>query len=95
MEYLVTPDIVEYVKNKMNKPVYDLILGCRTMKEIGIVLDFQTREITIDEIILPMRDANSPTKSKMEKSLDCEQQHGTQTKQYVQSNLASSSYPRC
>ncbi len=36
-EYLVIPDVVEYDKNKMSKPVYDLILGCRTMKELGIV----------------------------------------------------------
>jgi hypothetical protein len=39
-EFLVTPDVVEYDKNKMTKPMYDLILGCKTMKEIGIVLDF-------------------------------------------------------
>jgi hypothetical protein len=52
----------------MTKPVYDLILGCRTVKEIGIVLDLQTKEITIDAIILPMRDTNSLTTSKMEKA---------------------------
>jgi hypothetical protein len=39
-KHLVTPDVVEYDKKKTTKPVYDLILGCRTMKEIGIVLDF-------------------------------------------------------
>jgi hypothetical protein len=38
------------------------------MKELGIVLDFRTKEITIDEIILPMRDVNSLTKSKMDKA---------------------------
>ena len=43
-EFLVTPDIVEYDMSKMTKPVYDLILGCKTMKELGIVLDFQTKE---------------------------------------------------
>ena len=32
------------------------------MKEIGIVLDFQTKQI-----ILPMRDINSLTRSKMER----------------------------
>jgi hypothetical protein len=48
--------------------VYDLILGCRTMKELGIVLDFQKKEITIDEIILPMRDINSLATSKMERA---------------------------
>ena len=67
-EVLVTPDIVEYDKNKMTKPVYDLILGCQTMKELGIVLDFRTKEVKIDEIILPMRDINSLTTSKMEKA---------------------------
>ena len=39
-EFLVTPDVVEYDKNKMTRLVYDLILGCKTMKELGIVLDF-------------------------------------------------------
>ena len=39
-EYLVTPDVVKYDKKKMTKPVYDLILGCKTMKDLGIVLDF-------------------------------------------------------
>ena len=65
-EFLVTPDIVEYDKKKMTRPMYDLILGCKTMKELGIVLDFQTKEITIDDIILPMRDINSLTTSKLE-----------------------------
>ena len=37
---LITPDVEEYDKNKMTKPMYDLILGCKTMKELGIVLDF-------------------------------------------------------
>ena len=46
--------------------MYDLILGCQTTKDLGIVLDFQTKEMTIDEIILPMRDINSLTMSKME-----------------------------
>ena len=65
-EFLITPDVVEYDKKKMTKPMYDLILGCQTMKELGIVLDFRTKEITIDEIILPMRDINSLTTSKLE-----------------------------
>ncbi len=68
MEFLVTPDVVEYDKNKMIKPVYDLILGCKTMQELGVILDFQTKEITIDEIILAMRDVNSLTMSKMERA---------------------------
>ena len=39
-EYLMTPDVVEYNKNKMTKPVFDLILECKIMKELGIVIDF-------------------------------------------------------
>ena len=49
---------------KTIKPVFDLILDYKTMKGLGIVLDSQTKEITIDVIILPMRDINSLTKSK-------------------------------
>jgi hypothetical protein len=36
--YLVALDIVEY--DKINKPQYDLILGVKTMKNYGIILDF-------------------------------------------------------
>ncbi len=67
-EYLVTPDVVVCNKNKMTKPVFDLILGCQTMKELGIVLDFQTKGITIDHVILPMRDINSLTLSNMDRA---------------------------
>ncbi|KAL3784137.1 hypothetical protein HJC23_005795 [Cyclotella cryptica] len=67
-EYTVTPDVVEYDKKKMAKPAFDLILGCQTMKELGIVLDFRTKEITIDHIILPMRDINSLTSSNLDKA---------------------------
>ena len=54
-EYTLQPDIVENDKNLMTKPGFDLILGCNTMKELGIVLDFRTKEISIDEISLPIR----------------------------------------
>ncbi len=33
------PDIFEYDK-KNNRPQYDLILGVKTMKKYGIILDF-------------------------------------------------------
>jgi hypothetical protein len=49
----------------MTKPVFDLILGCKTMKELGIVLDFWAKEVTTDHIILPMRDINSLTSPSM------------------------------
>jgi len=55
-EYTIQPDIVENDTNHMSKPGFDLILGCNSMNELGIVLDFWTTEFTIDEISLPMRD---------------------------------------
>jgi hypothetical protein len=59
-EYTIQPDIVEYDKNHMNKLWFDLILSCNTRKELGIVLDLWTKEITLDEISLPMRDIKNP-----------------------------------
>jgi hypothetical protein len=53
----VEPDGVEY--NKDSKPQYDLILGTVTMKEFGIILNFGDKMITIDEIMLPMRNINN------------------------------------
>jgi hypothetical protein len=50
--YLAEPDIVEY--NTNNKPQHDLILGVKTMKKYGIILDFKDKMITIDEVKLPM-----------------------------------------
>ena len=57
----MTPEVVEFDRNKMTKPVFDLILGCKTIKELRIVLDFQTNEITFDHIKLPIGDINSLT----------------------------------
>ncbi len=53
----VEPNVVKY--NKDSKLQYDLILGTETMKELGIILNFRYRMITIDEIILPMRIINN------------------------------------
>jgi len=55
-EYILQPDVVEYNENNMTKPGFDLILGSNTLKELGIVLDFWTKEITLDDITLPMRE---------------------------------------
>jgi hypothetical protein len=54
--YFSEPNVVEYERN--SKLQYDLILGTETMKELGIILDFKAKTITIDEIILPMRNIN-------------------------------------
>jgi hypothetical protein len=53
----VEPNVVEY--NKDSKLQCDLILGTETMKELGIILNFRDKMITIDEIILPMRNINN------------------------------------
>jgi hypothetical protein len=55
--YYPEPDMVEYEKS--SRPQYDLILGTETMKELGIVLDVKAKTITIDEIILPMRNISA------------------------------------
>jgi hypothetical protein len=54
--YLAAPDIVEY--DKINKPRYDNILGVKTMKKYGIILDFIDKMITVDEVKLPMQNIN-------------------------------------
>ncbi len=52
----MAPYIVEY--NKINKPQYNIILGVKTMKEYGIILDFKDKMITVDEFKLPMKNIN-------------------------------------
>jgi hypothetical protein len=54
--YLAEPDIVKYDRN--NKPLYALILGVKTMKKYGIILDFKNKMITVDEVKLPMQNIN-------------------------------------
>jgi hypothetical protein len=66
-EILAEPDVFEYDK-KMGKSAFDLILGCNSMERLGIVMDFKTKMITINEIILPMRNIESLTKSKVEEA---------------------------
>ncbi len=55
--YYVEPDVVEYDKD--SKSQYDLILGIETMKEFGIILNFRDKMITIEKIILPMRNISN------------------------------------
>ncbi len=42
------PDIVEYVEGGP-KPLYNLIIGKQTLHNIGAVLDFKEKTITIDD----------------------------------------------
>jgi hypothetical protein len=46
------------VYDKNNKPQFDLILGVKTMKKYGIILDFKDKMITVDEIKLPVQNIN-------------------------------------
>jgi hypothetical protein len=52
----VEPEIIEY--DKINKPQYDLILGVKTTKKYGIILDLKDKIITVDEVKLPMQNIN-------------------------------------
>ncbi len=52
------PDIVEYAHNGMS-PAYDLILGKQNLHDLGVVLDLKEKTITIDEILLLMRNINN------------------------------------
>ncbi len=45
-EYFIQPDVVEF-KDPMDKPGFDLLHGSNIMKELGIVLDFWTKEKTL------------------------------------------------
>jgi hypothetical protein len=47
-------DIVEYSPGDQ-APMYDLIIGKQTMHDLGVKFDFQKKTITIDKILLPMR----------------------------------------
>jgi hypothetical protein len=50
----LTPDIVEY-KVGGQAPLYHLIIDKQTLHDIGVVLEFRKKTITIDSILLPMR----------------------------------------
>ncbi len=49
----LTPDIVEYNVGAPS-PLYNLIIGKQTLHNIGAVLDFKEKTITIDSILLPI-----------------------------------------
>ncbi len=63
------PDIVEYSRGDQ-VPMYDLIIGKQTMHDLGVKLDFQEKKITIDEILIPMRNiVNLQLKSRITMAL--------------------------
>ncbi len=50
----LVPDRVEYEAGA-SESLFDLIIGKQTWHDIGAVLDFKEKTITIDSILLPMR----------------------------------------
>ncbi len=63
------PDIVDYNPGDQ-APIYDLIIGKQTMHNLGVVLDLQEKTITIDDILLPMKNiANLQLKPRITRAL--------------------------
>ena len=53
-----------------NQLLADLIIGTKTMSELGIIQDFKDRMITIQEIELPMKSIDEfPTSNEKVQSL--------------------------
>jgi hypothetical protein len=68
-------DIVEYSPREQ-VPMYDLIIGKQTMHNLGVKLDFQETTVTIDKILLPMRNiVNLQLKPRITRAL---REHGGQ-----------------
>ena len=59
----LTPDIVD-IPEKEAKPAYDLILGTETLAKLGVILDFESKTITIDQCKLNMVSNTSFTDQK-------------------------------
>ena len=52
------PDVIRLPKNS-TKPVYDLIIGVQSLANLGCILDFASKSLTIDSVQLPMRPQDS------------------------------------
>jgi hypothetical protein len=62
-------DIVKYSPED-HAPTYDLRIDKQTMHNLGVKLDFQEKTITIDKILLPMRNiANLQLKPRITRAL--------------------------
>ena len=79
----LTPDIVEYEAGA-TAPVYDLIIGKQTLHDIGAVLDFKEKTISIDNILLPMRNITNlqlkPSVTKALRHNTCQAQEPVSTR---------------
>ncbi len=52
------PAIMVYSKGEP-PPLYDLLIGKLTLHDIDAVLDFKEKTITIDDVLMPMRNINN------------------------------------
>ena len=60
----IQPEIVEY-EETLDTPAFDLIIGTKTMNDLGIIVDFSANLITIDCIKLPIQSIEKlPTSNK-------------------------------
>ena len=50
----IKADIVT-VPKKDAAPIYDLIIGIESLAELGAILNFADKSITIDHVVLPMK----------------------------------------
>jgi hypothetical protein len=86
----LTPDIVEY-DSGATAPLYDLIIGKQTLHDIGAVLNFKEKTITIDGILLPMRDIISlqhkPSVTRALRHNTCQAQEPISTRLSIYSTL--------
>jgi hypothetical protein len=81
----LTPDIVEYEAGA-TAPMYDLIIGKQTLHNIGAVMDFKEKTITIDSILLSMRNIVNlqlkPSVTRACQSTEAQHMPGSGTDQY-------------
>ena len=68
---LLKPDIFNIPKEQP-KPVYDLIIGVKSMINLGCILDFQDQRVTLDRVTLPMHPHDSLMDPKALNSQFCE-----------------------
>jgi hypothetical protein len=48
----MTPEVVKYDGKTLGKPSFNLIIGTKTMNELGIILGFKSKIIAINKINL-------------------------------------------
>ena len=55
----MTPDIVD-IPTKTSKAMYDMIIGIDTMSKMGVVLNFEQKSITLNQISLKIKYLEDP-----------------------------------